>query len=154
MMRLKWSPRGGSLVSCGYDFAARVGGLRRTRCMWRPIPAPAFGAIQLILVLLPSQMVIILPSFLQFPHSSLTSIKDLKAMPCLAFPSSAISAWMVRSLPLARRMVQYTIAAIGRLNLVRKIKAYDHACIDVEFHPVFPDVIASCSWNGDVSVFE
>ncbi|KAJ4846373.1 hypothetical protein Tsubulata_027759 [Turnera subulata] len=39
-------------------------------------------------------------------------------------------------------------------QLVRKIKAYDHACIDVEFHPVFPDVIASCSWNGDVSVFE
>ncbi|CAK7338307.1 unnamed protein product [Dovyalis caffra] len=38
--------------------------------------------------------------------------------------------------------------------LVRKIKAYEQACIDVVFHPVLPNVIASCSWNGDVSVFE
>ncbi|XP_047317287.1 WD repeat-containing protein 25-like [Impatiens glandulifera] len=39
-------------------------------------------------------------------------------------------------------------------RLVKKIKAYEQACIDVSFHPVIPNVIASCSWNGDVSVFE
>ncbi|CAH9110318.1 unnamed protein product [Cuscuta epithymum] len=40
----------------------------------------------------------------------------------------------------------------GHLN--KKIKAYDEACIDAVFHPVMPNVVASCSWNGEVSVFE
>ncbi|KAM7498800.1 hypothetical protein LguiA_023214 [Lonicera macranthoides] len=39
-------------------------------------------------------------------------------------------------------------------DLIRKIKVYEHACIDVAFHPIMPNVIASCSWNGDVSVSE
>lgn len=39
-------------------------------------------------------------------------------------------------------------------KLVGKIKAYEEACIDVAFHPIMPNVIASCSWNGDVSIFE
>ncbi|XP_058091086.1 uncharacterized protein LOC131237380 [Magnolia sinica] len=39
-------------------------------------------------------------------------------------------------------------------ELVWKIKAYEQACIDVAFHPTMPNVIASCSWNGVVSVFE
>uniref|UniRef100_A0A2P2K2Z5 Uncharacterized protein n=1 Tax=Rhizophora mucronata TaxID=61149 RepID=A0A2P2K2Z5_RHIMU len=39
-------------------------------------------------------------------------------------------------------------------ELVRKIKAYEHACIDIAFHPSMPNVIASCSWKGDVSVFQ
>ncbi|KAA8523785.1 hypothetical protein F0562_010208 [Nyssa sinensis] len=39
-------------------------------------------------------------------------------------------------------------------ELIKKIKAYEQACIDVAFHPLLPNVIASCSWNGDVSVFE
>uniref|UniRef100_A0A7N2M8A8 Uncharacterized protein n=1 Tax=Quercus lobata TaxID=97700 RepID=A0A7N2M8A8_QUELO len=39
-------------------------------------------------------------------------------------------------------------------KLVRKIKAYEEACIDVAFHPMMANVIASCSWNGDVSIFE
>ncbi|XP_077243382.1 transducin/WD40 repeat-like superfamily protein [Tasmannia lanceolata] len=39
-------------------------------------------------------------------------------------------------------------------DLLRKIKAHEQACIDVAFHPRLPNVIASCSWNGDVSVFE
>lgn len=39
-------------------------------------------------------------------------------------------------------------------ELLMKIKAYEQACIDVVFHPVLPNVIASCCWNGDVSVFE
>ncbi|CAL0328904.1 unnamed protein product [Lupinus luteus] len=39
-------------------------------------------------------------------------------------------------------------------EVVKKIKAYDQACIDVAFHPVIPDVIASCSWDGSISVFE
>lgn len=39
-------------------------------------------------------------------------------------------------------------------ELIKKIKVYEQACIDVAFHPVIPNVIASCSWSGDVSVFE
>ncbi|ONI13003.1 hypothetical protein PRUPE_4G196900 [Prunus persica] len=39
-------------------------------------------------------------------------------------------------------------------ELVRKIKAYEQACIDIAIHPSIPNVIASCSWNGEVSVFE
>nr|CAD1844149.1 unnamed protein product [Ananas comosus var. bracteatus] len=39
-------------------------------------------------------------------------------------------------------------------RLLRKLKAFNEACIDVVYHPVKPNVIASCSWNGEVSVFE
>ncbi|KAK9005033.1 hypothetical protein V6N11_042481 [Hibiscus sabdariffa] len=38
--------------------------------------------------------------------------------------------------------------------LIKKIKAYEEACVDVAFHPILSNVTASCSWNGDVSVFE
>ncbi|GAV90580.1 WD40 domain-containing protein [Cephalotus follicularis] len=38
--------------------------------------------------------------------------------------------------------------------LIKKIKAFEQACIDVALHPVIPNVIAACSWSGDVSVFE
>lgn len=44
--------------------------------------------------------------------------------------------------------------SFGSSNLLKKIKAYDQPCVDVAFHPLFPNVIASCSWSGDVSVFE
>lgn len=39
-------------------------------------------------------------------------------------------------------------------KLAGKLKAYEEPCVDVAFHPIVPNVIASCSWNGDVSVFE
>ncbi|KAG5077674.1 hypothetical protein AAZX31_20G128400 [Glycine max] len=39
-------------------------------------------------------------------------------------------------------------------KVVKKIKAHDQACIDVAFHPVIPNVIASCSWDGSILVFE
>ncbi|PKI68073.1 hypothetical protein CRG98_011669 [Punica granatum] len=39
-------------------------------------------------------------------------------------------------------------------SLVRKIEAYSSACIDVAFHPTISNVVASCSWNGDISVLE
>lgn len=39
-------------------------------------------------------------------------------------------------------------------KVVKKIKAHDQACIDVAFHPVIPNVIASCSWDGSISVSE
>ncbi|XP_057457613.1 uncharacterized protein LOC130748408 [Lotus japonicus] len=39
-------------------------------------------------------------------------------------------------------------------KVVKKIKAFDQACIDVSFHPVIPNVIASCSWDGGILVFE
>lgn len=38
--------------------------------------------------------------------------------------------------------------------LQRKLKAYEQACIDVAIHPTLPNVIASCSWNGNISVFQ
>ncbi|KAK7262688.1 hypothetical protein RJT34_30264 [Clitoria ternatea] len=37
-------------------------------------------------------------------------------------------------------------------KVVKKIKAYNQACIDVAFHPVIPNVIASCSWDGSILV--
>ncbi|XP_014491833.1 WD repeat-containing protein 25 isoform X2 [Vigna radiata var. radiata] len=39
-------------------------------------------------------------------------------------------------------------------KVVKKIKAHDQACIDVAFHPIIPNVIASCSWDGSILVFE
>ncbi|CAH2069970.1 unnamed protein product [Thlaspi arvense] len=39
-------------------------------------------------------------------------------------------------------------------ELIKKLKAYEHPCVDVAYHPVLPNVVASCSWNGQVSVFE
>ncbi|KAL8529841.1 hypothetical protein ACS0TY_007048 [Phlomoides rotata] len=38
-------------------------------------------------------------------------------------------------------------------KLFKKIKAYEQTCTDVVFHPVLPNVVASCSWSGEVSVF-
>lgn len=37
-------------------------------------------------------------------------------------------------------------------KLVKKVKAYEQACIDVVFHPKLPDVVASCSWQGEVNI--
>ncbi|KAL2943929.1 WD repeat-containing protein 25, partial [Bienertia sinuspersici] len=39
-------------------------------------------------------------------------------------------------------------------NLIKKIKVYNQPCIDVAFHPVIPNVIACCSWSGNVSLIE
>ncbi|KAJ6830296.1 WD repeat-containing protein 25 [Iris pallida] len=39
-------------------------------------------------------------------------------------------------------------------ELVRKIKAFEEACVDVAYHPLVPNVIAACSWTGEVSIFE
>ncbi|GMH05681.1 hypothetical protein Nepgr_007521 [Nepenthes gracilis] len=39
-------------------------------------------------------------------------------------------------------------------SLIMKINAHNQACIDVAFHPIMPNVIASCSWGGEISVFE
>ncbi|EES15688.1 hypothetical protein BDA96_08G043800 [Sorghum bicolor] len=39
-------------------------------------------------------------------------------------------------------------------RLLRKIEAFKEACTDVVYHPVMPNVIASCSWSGEISVFE
>lgn len=39
-------------------------------------------------------------------------------------------------------------------DLIKKIKVYDQTCVDVAFHPVMSNIIATCSWNGEISVFE
>lgn len=39
-------------------------------------------------------------------------------------------------------------------ELTKKVKAFEQACIDIAVHPIIPNVIASCSWNGEVFVFE
>ncbi|XP_076910872.1 uncharacterized protein LOC143568657 [Bidens hawaiensis] len=39
-------------------------------------------------------------------------------------------------------------------QLIKKTKVYEQACIDVAFHPIITDIIASCSWSGEISVFE
>ncbi|XP_006647219.1 WD repeat-containing protein 25 [Oryza brachyantha] len=39
-------------------------------------------------------------------------------------------------------------------RILSKIEAFKEACIDVAYHPVMPNVIASCSWAGQISVFE
>lgn len=39
-------------------------------------------------------------------------------------------------------------------QLLRKIKAFHQPCVDVTFHPQIPNVVAACSWNGDISVFD
>ncbi|KAH0463441.1 hypothetical protein IEQ34_008023 [Dendrobium chrysotoxum] len=39
-------------------------------------------------------------------------------------------------------------------ELIRKIKAFEEPCIDVVFHPLIPDLVAACSWNGEISVFD
>ncbi|KAL6660336.1 hypothetical protein ACP70R_001882 [Stipagrostis hirtigluma subsp. patula] len=39
-------------------------------------------------------------------------------------------------------------------RLLRKIEAFKDACTDVAYNPVMPNVIASCSWTGEISVFE
>ncbi|XP_062015314.1 uncharacterized protein LOC133731889 [Rosa rugosa] len=42
----------------------------------------------------------------------------------------------------------------GSSEVIKKIKAFEQACIDIAVHPIIPNVIAACNWNGEVSVFE
>ena len=37
---------------------------------------------------------------------------------------------------------------------LRKIEIFKEACTDVVYHPVIRNVIASCGWTGEISVFE
>ncbi|KAK6946811.1 WD40 repeat, partial [Dillenia turbinata] len=39
-------------------------------------------------------------------------------------------------------------------KLIKKINSHEQACIDVAVHPLMPNVIASCSWSGNISVFQ
>jgi len=39
-------------------------------------------------------------------------------------------------------------------RLLWKIEAFKEACTDVVYHPIIPNVIASCSWAGEISIFE
>ncbi|KQJ81984.1 WD repeat-containing protein 25 isoform X2 [Brachypodium distachyon] len=39
-------------------------------------------------------------------------------------------------------------------KFLRKIEAFKEACTYVAYHPVIPNVIASCGWTGEVTVFE
>ncbi|GJX46395.1 WD repeat-containing protein 25 isoform X1 [Tanacetum coccineum] len=39
-------------------------------------------------------------------------------------------------------------------DLIKKIEVYEQTCVDVAFHPVMSNIIATCSWNGEISVFE
>lgn len=39
-------------------------------------------------------------------------------------------------------------------QLIRKMKAHEQASIDVAFHPIIPNVIATCGWDGQVLLFE
>lgn len=42
----------------------------------------------------------------------------------------------------------------GTSEVIKKIKAFEQASIDIAVHPIIPNVIAACCWNGEVSVFE
>ncbi|KAJ1701833.1 hypothetical protein LUZ63_001612 [Rhynchospora breviuscula] len=39
-------------------------------------------------------------------------------------------------------------------KLLHKLKAFEEPCIDAVYHPTRPNVIASCSWNGEITIFE
>ncbi|TVU13334.1 hypothetical protein EJB05_40386 [Eragrostis curvula] len=39
-------------------------------------------------------------------------------------------------------------------RVLKKIEAFKEACTDVAYNPVMPNVIATCSWAGEISVFE
>lgn len=39
-------------------------------------------------------------------------------------------------------------------KVLRRIQAHGHACTDVVYHPLIPSVVASCSWDGAVLIFE
>ncbi|CAM0907813.1 unnamed protein product [Alopecurus aequalis] len=39
-------------------------------------------------------------------------------------------------------------------KLLKKVEAFKEACTYVAYHPVIPNVIASCGWTGEISVFE
>lgn len=39
-------------------------------------------------------------------------------------------------------------------KLVLKFKNFHHPCIDISYHPMLPTVMATCSWNGEMSIWE
>ncbi|KAG5020627.1 hypothetical protein JHK87_016482 [Glycine soja] len=74
----------------------------------------------------------------------------MRAMWSLGSQSSEISAWTGKNSLLALQIVLSTFMIIS----CEENQAHDQACIDVAFHPVIPNVIASCSWDGSIFVFE
>lgn len=38
-------------------------------------------------------------------------------------------------------------------EIVKALEAYGSACVNIQFHPVLGNILASSSWDGDVSVW-
>ena len=95
-------------------------------------------------------MGIMLQSLLPTHLTDSTNVSDMRDMWSLGSQSSAISAWTGKNSLLALQIVLSTFMIIS----CEENQAHDQACIDVAFHPVIPNVIASCSWDGSILVFE
>ncbi|KAL3694049.1 hypothetical protein R1sor_007700 [Riccia sorocarpa] len=39
-------------------------------------------------------------------------------------------------------------------NVLKKFESHQQVCTDVSFHPVLPSVVASCSWDGSIYIYE
>jgi WD40 repeat protein len=39
-------------------------------------------------------------------------------------------------------------------KLLKKLKAHEGVCSDAVYHPFLPSVVATCGWDGIVSIFE
>ncbi|CAL9089035.1 unnamed protein product [Musa textilis] len=127
--------------------------LYQTRFTRRPTPARVSGITHLIVVSLHSPMVTTLPFFQQGLPLRWTSPRGTRCTVYAASRSSAISVWMARQIASGSSDGCVYFYSYKSSELLRKIKAFDQACIDVAFHPLIPDIVASCSWTGEISVF-
>eukprot|EP01126_Amoeba_proteus_P028078 TRINITY_DN2774_c0_g1_i7.p2 TRINITY_DN2774_c0_g1~~TRINITY_DN2774_c0_g1_i7.p2 ORF type:complete len:179 (-),score=36.81 TRINITY_DN2774_c0_g1_i7:81-617(-) len=38
-------------------------------------------------------------------------------------------------------------------QILSTLKAHSHPCVDVQFHPILPTTLASCSWEGEIKIW-
>ncbi|KAJ1441982.1 WD40/YVTN repeat-like-containing domain superfamily [Sesbania bispinosa] len=111
-------------------------------------------AIHLIQFLLPNLMGIMLQSLVPPPPYRLNKYKRYESHGVSGFPVKCNFSLDGKKLASGSSDGSIYLYDYQSSKVVKKIKAYDQACIDVAFHPVIPNVIASCSWDGSILVFE
>ncbi|KAI3988153.1 hypothetical protein MKX01_011942 [Papaver californicum] len=140
--------------------------LSLTRFMWKRTHALVFGIILLNRSLWPSQMETTLGFFVAQSNGNYIGIFSSK--PPFRFDKykmygkHGVSGFPIKcnfspdgeGLASGSSNGCIYLYDVRSTEVVKKLKSYEHACIDVAYHPFIPNVIASCSWNGDVSVFE
>lgn len=121
--------------------------------MWKLILVLALGATPLIQFLLHNQTGIMLQSLVPAPYR-LNKYKSYENHGVYGFPIKFNFNLDGKKLASGSSDGSIYLYDYQSSKVLKKIKAFNQACMDIAFHPFMPNVIASCSWDGSILVFE